>query len=429
MQSKLFPPPSEEEPPKPSKGALYSGPLADYGNTSAHPLPKNAKLPWEKEPADRPTVTDGVAADQDGPPHPPPPDDQNEPALPPSDEPPSFQFTGTGEEFFRIWIVNICLTILTLGLYSAWATVRTRRYFYGHTSLAGSSFDYLATPQSILRGRVVVGILVLLYIIAITWLPAMELVFWGILAVALPWVVIRAMRFKTTNSAWRNIRFRFDAQYAEAWRVFVGNAILSALTIGLAFPYFVYRKQTFLLEHCQLGDSHFRVALGPRPYYRVYGIAVVAWAVALGLGILLALPTGQLVTASTVQSQSANWMDMISALLAVVVVTGTSFWVASFVQSQTTNLLWNHAAINEHRFSSRLEVLPLMRLNIVNAMAVLISFGLLIPWAKVRSTRYRIEQMRLLAVGSLDQFSGSNDTDHRAVGSELEQVMEIDLGL
>jgi len=40
-----------------------------------------------------------------------------------------FYFTGKGGEYFRIWIVNICLTILTLGIYSAWATVRTRRYF------------------------------------------------------------------------------------------------------------------------------------------------------------------------------------------------------------------------------------------------------------------------------------------------------------
>ena len=40
-----------------------------------------------------------------------------------------FEFTGEGYEFFRIWIVNICLTIITLGIYSALAKVRTNRYF------------------------------------------------------------------------------------------------------------------------------------------------------------------------------------------------------------------------------------------------------------------------------------------------------------
>ena len=68
-----------------------------------------------------------------------------------------FTFTGTGREYFGIWIVNILLTILTLGIYSAWAKVRRTRYFYGNTRLAGASFDYHARPVQILIGRIVVG--------------------------------------------------------------------------------------------------------------------------------------------------------------------------------------------------------------------------------------------------------------------------------
>src|SRR5258707_6333866 len=43
------------------------------------------------------------------------------------------RFTGRAGEYFRIWIVNICLSIVTLGIYSAWAKVRRKRYFYGNT--------------------------------------------------------------------------------------------------------------------------------------------------------------------------------------------------------------------------------------------------------------------------------------------------------
>jgi uncharacterized membrane protein YjgN (DUF898 family) len=59
-----------------------------------------------------------------------------------------FQFRGTGREFFRIWIVNFALTLITVGIYSAWAKVRTRRYFYGNTALAGHTFDYHASPNA-----------------------------------------------------------------------------------------------------------------------------------------------------------------------------------------------------------------------------------------------------------------------------------------
>ena len=50
-------------------------------------------------------------------------------------------FTGSGGEYFKIWIVNLLLTIVTLGIYSAWAKVRRNEYFYRHTRLAGAGFD------------------------------------------------------------------------------------------------------------------------------------------------------------------------------------------------------------------------------------------------------------------------------------------------
>src|SRR3984885_11638604 len=68
--------------------------------------------------------------------------------------PERIQFTGKGSEYFGIWIVNLLLTILTLGIYSAWAKVRRLKYFYRHTELAASTFDFHGSPIRILIGRV-----------------------------------------------------------------------------------------------------------------------------------------------------------------------------------------------------------------------------------------------------------------------------------
>ena len=35
-------------------------------------------------------------------------------------------FTGSGSEYFRIWIVNLLLTFVTLGLYYPWAKATNR---------------------------------------------------------------------------------------------------------------------------------------------------------------------------------------------------------------------------------------------------------------------------------------------------------------
>ena len=59
------------------------------------------------------------------------------PAAGPACEPISFQFKGRAGEYFRIWIVNTLLSVVTLGVYSAWAKVKRLRYFYGSTFLDG----------------------------------------------------------------------------------------------------------------------------------------------------------------------------------------------------------------------------------------------------------------------------------------------------
>src|SRR5262249_422411 len=77
---------------------------------------------------------------------------------PPLETPPlekRFEFRGSASEYFGIWIVNLALTFVTFGIFSAWAKVRRERYFNGNTWVAGAPFEYLANPLNILKGRIV----------------------------------------------------------------------------------------------------------------------------------------------------------------------------------------------------------------------------------------------------------------------------------
>jgi Predicted membrane protein len=66
-----------------------------------------------------------------------------------------FRFKGNASEYFGIWIVNILLTIVTLGLYAPWAKVRRLRYFYGNTWVFQRRFDFTGLPTKILVGRII----------------------------------------------------------------------------------------------------------------------------------------------------------------------------------------------------------------------------------------------------------------------------------
>src|SRR5690348_8259706 len=76
------------------------------------------------------------------------------------------EFTASASEYFRIWIVNLLFTLLTAGIYSAWAKVRKKRYFYGSTRFDGATFDYFASPRAILNGRIIAFVVFVVYALA-----------------------------------------------------------------------------------------------------------------------------------------------------------------------------------------------------------------------------------------------------------------------
>ena len=124
-------------------------------------------------------------------------------------EPVALRFTGQAGEYFRIWIVNLCLSVLTLGIYSAWAKVRRKRYFYGSTLLDVSAFEYTGNPVAILKGRLLVLAVFTIYSLAQNVLPLLSLaMLFGMFAL-MPWIVQRALQFNARNSLHRNVRFGF----------------------------------------------------------------------------------------------------------------------------------------------------------------------------------------------------------------------------
>jgi uncharacterized membrane protein YjgN (DUF898 family) len=126
--------------------------------------------------------------------------------------PVTFVFTGRGGEYFRIWVVNLLLTVLTLGIYSAWAKVRRAKYFWQNTRLEEHVFDYHGVPLAILRGP---RRLVLTAYLGIPPSTLAGLTMTRRCAPVGPWLFMRA------HSCWAtaHLRFGFRARSSEAYRV------------------------------------------------------------------------------------------------------------------------------------------------------------------------------------------------------------------
>jgi uncharacterized membrane protein YjgN (DUF898 family) len=345
------------------------------------------------------------------------------------------EFRGSGRDYFRVWIVNLCLTLLTAGIFSAWAKVRKKRYLYSHTVLDGTPFQYLGQPFPILKGRVVAAVLFIVYY-AVSYLsPAiMPFVLVGAVVLA-PWVVVRSASFNARYSAFRNMTFRFDSEYVSALRTIYWLGLIPALVVGtifdwwgnwalaaaafgifgLLFPWWMQRLKGFVVGNTVFGGERAELTATGGQFFRVYFIAGLivsaAGVVAGGLVALLARVSSYV----WLMAPAAFYFGYVLAF--------------AYVRANTGNLVWNNTQVGPLRFASTLRTGGLLKLYIGNAIGIVASAGLLIPWAVVRTFKYRTDNLRVMLEGRLDEFRAAQGDAMAAAGAEVGEFFDLDLSL
>ena len=332
------------------------------------------------------------------------------------------EFAGSGGEYFRIWIVNLLLSIVTLGIYSAWAKVRREQYFHRSLLLDGSGFDYHGEPLAILKGRIIAVGLFLLLSFAQNLGPIPYLIVLALFIPAVPWLAVRAFRFRAHNTSYRGLRLSFHGTYGQAFKVFVGYGLLSTFTFGLAFPAFFRQQKKFVLDNLRYGNAPFACDAGLGAFYRIFVMPMVAL-------VLLVVAIG-------VMSGSMSGVSGASQTGAIVVVTIllvayllTLLLVVPYIQVQVTNLVWNTTLLDRHQFESSLGLWGYVGVAISNWLLTIITLGLYWPWAKVRMASYRAAHMALVMDGTLDAFVAGEATADAALGDEAAEMFDMDVAL
>ncbi len=330
-----------------------------------------------------------------------------------------FRFTGDAKEYFRIWIVNIALSILTLGIYSAWAKVRTKQYFYRSTFVEDASFDYLADPVRILKGRIIMAM-------------AFGLLFWSqfyslpvyiallIVAVLLtPVVLVKSLAFNARNTAYRNVRFSFLGNAGEAFGVYLQIGVMYFVTCGLAYPYAQWRMTQFVLQRHLFGDERFTWSTKSGEYFRIFLIALA-----------MSIPIYALVLAMMLGAQFATSGEMSEAMfLPMLLLYALLLLPFGYVRAKIANAIYNGLCVGPHRFASNQHPLELIKLYVTNALGVIVSLGLLTPWAQIRLARYRAEHLKLIAVGPIEAGNYEMAGNPSALGDAATDLGDFDLEL
>ncbi|MBL8286580.1 MAG: DUF898 domain-containing protein [Rubrivivax sp.] len=381
--------------------------------------------------------------------------------APASEHRATVRFVGSGSEYFRIWIVNLLLTLVTLGLYHPFAKVRKLRYFHGATEIGGHALSFHANPWAMLRGYLLAGTMLALYAAAGHFSPTAGLVALVIVAALWPALWHSSLCFRLANTGWRGLRFRFTGSRGGAYGAMlpIGLVFVASVALGVAFapepgepagapepplvaaaamgllglaamagmPALLWALRRYQHQHYALGGEHSRFAVRLRSYYGVFALAVLMF-----LGVMIVAGIGAAIVAAIAMAVAAGRgaalaaLPLAFALLYVVVLA----LVGAFVTARLQNITWNGTRSRHIGFDSQLGAAALARLNLKNWLLVVLTLGLYLPFAAVAMARLRLEAVTVLFAADPAALAAAGaHADESAAGDAAGDLFGFDIGL
>jgi uncharacterized membrane protein YjgN (DUF898 family) len=357
----------------------------------------------------------------------------------------ALRFTGSGSEYFRIWIVNLLLSVVTLGLYYPYAVARRRAYFYGNTRVGDDPLAFHGRGAAMLKGYLIAALLLGAYFgsqqLSLTLAGAAL-----VLIVALAPALFRSgQRFRMANTSWRGLRMSFAGDTAGAYRelavvmvvgaVVLGSNVIAAAVIALgsgpgvglfalamfvAFvlaPYCQWRIKSYQHRHYRYGSAAANFEAAASAYY---GTSLRAFALTVGLMVML-IPVAAML-AFVLGPEPGNY-----AFSAVALAVYLGVW--GYYAARIQNLVWNATRGKQIWFSSELSTSATAWLAARNFLLTVVTLGLYRPFAAVAMARLRLEAVTVIVAADFeDQVRAAKGSSVDASGDAAGDLFGLDVG-
>lgn len=380
------------------------------------------------------------------------------------------EFTGSGGEYFRVWIVNLLLTVVTLGVYTPFARRRTARYFYSHTVVAGSPLEFTATGGRMFLGFLLVVGLYIAFNVASgsdqQLATALMLVGGALLA---PYFWASAMRFRMTSTRWRGVRLQFAASWPQVYRAAWPMLVIALVWFGVSFTmatiaprghppkaapsmgqlttFFAvlaggmllsvvaavvldYQAKCLVVQHGRIGGQPGRWKPELSDFFRIW-LAAAGLFIACVLGVAVVAGVLVFLAVTALRGSGPARPGVYFAfvpLLVILLTVATSTPARAYRQARVFRLVWNNIGVSHiARFKSRLRVRSYVFLRLRNVLLTILTLGFYRPFAMVREYRMRAESVSLHVKGGLDQLAGQLAREEQALGDAVAGAMGLDL--
>jgi uncharacterized membrane protein YjgN (DUF898 family) len=376
-------------------------------------------------------------------------------------------FTASGSEYLRIWIVNLLLTVVTLGFYLPFAKARRLRYFYANTLIAGQPLAFHGDPWKLLRGYLVMLLLFGGYALSGHFSAWAAVAMFVLLALLWPALWRSSLRFRLHNSSWRGLRFGFEGSLAgayqailplflpgfifiaaNAWalsgvdqtdpaamqRAFAAQAPWLALgSVGLVvlLPLGLWLVKRYQHGGYRYADQQAVFSARAGAFYKL-GLKSVGLAllVVLVLGVLAAVLVFALRGAAAGADPDRARAVAFSMLIGVGCAYLAMWLLGSYFAARLQDMSWNATASQALVFQSRLRARALAWLSLKNLLLTVLTLGLYRPFAVVKVMALRLGAVKVQLQGDIDSWrSGAALPANSASGEMAGDFFGIDLGL
>lgn len=355
-------------------------------------------------------------------------------------------YDGRTGQVYKIWLLNIVMNILTLGIYSFWGKTRLRKYVAGAFVLNKDRFEYTGTGKELFFGFLkAIPVFLALYLPFLVasffdpkaiW-PAFLLI---PLIYIFPVALYSALRYRLSRTQWRSIRFGQDGSVFQFANLYLWRWLVDIVSLGILIPYSDVKRYQYVANNAYYGDILFRFEGRGKDLMTIH---LATYMMAIGL-LIIAFYGMQLLTASftAVQAAIAEQGLPKEAALELFLQNASFFtalgcFVLPFILFPIIRLIYktalihemtNHLFAGEIGFRSTVTTFGLIKLKAGNALILVVTLGLGLPLVMQRNLRFFAQHTQVK--GNLDTDSIRQTGNRKPTDAEgLQEIMGLDSGL
>ena len=347
-------------------------------------------------------------------------------------------FQARGLDFLWIVLRNLFFTILTLGIYSFWAKVRTRVFLWRATRILDDPLEYTGTGKELFMSFLIVMGFFIVFGLIFTLLtvllhPLVTFVAYVGMYVGMLYAVYfasyRTMRYRLTRTRWRGIRGNLGGSAAKyALKAFAYTLAVIG-TLGILGPWCTSRLVSFQMNNTFFGNRRCSFNGPPKELYVAYFIVLFAFVVLSAAAVFIIYSS---VDITEISNDNPN-PDALRHFVHVVVpvyaaLTIASMFVGTIYQAAFERWFYRHLSFGDMRFRSTLTAGALVKLHLGNILLLACTLGIAYPWVRLRSLRVPLNCVDYQGDPDLDRLLQDTMPAPKR-GEGLLEALDIDIGM